>query len=348
VLSPKKSPLGQALSQYVLVRIVRLDGVDLNLFDYDRHNTLYFFILNADEQIYMRYGGRDATSPDAYLNLASIEIAARKGLELHKLHQAGKLASAPKAKPVFAKDFPLLAERTIAQNRCVECHLVGDFQNQHRELDGTLDKLQHVYRSPDIKTIGIHLDVPKGLVVKEAKGAAAAAGMRAGDAIASVDGTAVYTFGDLQHHYDKLNRRASKLKLGVERDGRSVELEIDLPRQWWLTDIRYRQLTVDPRTYFESRRLSEAEKEKLGLKAGGFASEVRHVDMFAEITKSHELKAGDIVFSVDGAETDDVADTAELYIKLRKKAGDAVRLGVIRGGKRIEMKLTTFRMAFRK
>ena len=40
-------------------------------------------------------------------------------------------------------------------------------------MDGKLDKLTHMYRSPDIKTLGIYLDVPKGLVVKEVRGAAA-------------------------------------------------------------------------------------------------------------------------------------------------------------------------------
>ena len=44
--------------------------------------------------------------------------------------------------------------------------------NIQREQQGTLDKLAHLYRSPDIKTLGIRLDVPKGLVVKEAQGAA--------------------------------------------------------------------------------------------------------------------------------------------------------------------------------
>ena len=40
-----------------------MDDVDIGLFDYDRNNTLYFFALNADEQIYFRYGGRDSQSP---------------------------------------------------------------------------------------------------------------------------------------------------------------------------------------------------------------------------------------------------------------------------------------------
>jgi len=54
VLSPKNSARGKLMTQYVCVRIPRMDNVDIGLFDYDRYNTLYFFILNADEQIYMR------------------------------------------------------------------------------------------------------------------------------------------------------------------------------------------------------------------------------------------------------------------------------------------------------
>src|SRR5256886_10396643 len=56
------SPLGKQLTQYVCVRVTRMDNVDIGLFDYDRNNAIYFFILNADEQIYMRYGGRDSPS----------------------------------------------------------------------------------------------------------------------------------------------------------------------------------------------------------------------------------------------------------------------------------------------
>jgi hypothetical protein len=108
-------------------------------------------------------------------------------------------------------------QRTFAPRQCVECHLIGDFQNIQRERDGALDKLTHLYRSPDIKTLGIELDVPKGLVVKEATGAAKAAGMQAGDRIVAWEGTRVLTFGDLQYRYDKVDRNATKVTVQVER-----------------------------------------------------------------------------------------------------------------------------------
>jgi hypothetical protein len=336
------------MSQYVCVRVPRMDKVDLGLFDYDRYNTLYFFILNEDEQIYMRYGGRDHVSQDSYLSLDSLELALKKGLELHTAYQAGKLARTERPKPMFARDMPLLVERTFARNQCVECHLIGDFGLVQREQDGTLDKPTHMFRSPDIKTIGLMLDVPKGLVLKDAQGPAQAAGMKAGDRIATLNGTTVWTFADLQYSYDKVSRSAKQVQIGVEREGKTLELPVALPVRWWWTDTRYRQLTVDPRMYFESQPLSEADKKKYDLPADGFAGQVKHVDSFAQMMKSHDLHVGDIIAGVDGAQRDEIANTPELYIRLRKTAGDDVTLDVIRDGKHMQMPLKTFRMSFRK
>ena len=349
MLSPKDSPLGKQLSQYVCLRITRLDDTNVALFERDWNNTLYFFMLNADEQIYMRYGGRDAASADTYLDMDSLALAARQGLELHQRYLKGdwKPASAL-PKPLYPREIPLLVQRTFMQHACVECHLIGDFQNIQREQDGTLDKLTHLFRSPDIKTIGIYLDVPKGLVVKDAQAAVQAAGMKPGDRIAALNGTPLWTFGDLQYWYDKVDRNAKSVRITVERAGGPVELTVALPDRWWWTDLRWRQSSVDPRLDFEDRPLTPAEKQKFGLKADSFASQVKYVAEFAKVRKTHELRAGDIIVGVDGVERDDLANTAELFIKLRKKAGDSVTLDVLRDGQRIEMPLKTYVLSFRK
>lgn len=336
------------MQQYVCVRIPRMDDVDIGLFDYDRYNTLYFFILNADEQIYLRYGGRDGQSQDTFLSMNSLELALAKGLELHNQFLKGELKPVERPKPLFPKEIPPLVERTFARNACVECHLIGDFQNVQREQEGKLDKVMHMYRSPDIRTIGIFLDVPKGLIVKEAKGVVQAAGMQAGDRIAALNGKPVWTFGDLQYAYDKVPRTAQRVQLTVDRSGKPVELDIALPARWWWTDIRFRQLTVDPRVYFDSRPLTDAEKTERGLEREGFASAVTHVDTFATMMKSHDLRVGDIIVAVDGTARDELANTPELFIKLRKTAGDTVTLDVVRDGKRLRMPLQTYRMSFRK
>src|SRR5436305_2131640 len=348
VLSPKDSPLGKVMSEYVCVRVVRMDDVDIGLFDRDWNNAIYFFVLNADDQIYMRYGGRESQSPDTYNSLESLQIALEQGLVLHQKYLRGELAKQERPKPAFPREMPLLVERTFARRQCVECHLIGDFQNIQREKDGVLDKVTHLYRSPDIKTIGIDLDVPKGLVVKEARAAVAAAGMKAGDRILAWNGTPVFTFGDVQYRYDKVDRHAEKIQITVERDGKPVELTVALPKRWWWTDLRFRQSSVDPRLDFEDRPLTEAEKVKLGLKPDSFASQVKYVAEFAKIRKTHELKIGDVVAAVDGVESDQWANTAELFLKLHTKAGESAMLDVIREGQRIKMPLHTHVLSFRK
>jgi serine protease Do len=348
VLSPKDSPLGKVLSEYVCVRIVRMDDVDAGLFDRDWNNAIYFFVMNADEQIYMRYGGRESQNPDTYNSLDSMRIVLEQGLVLHKKYLAGELPKVERPKPLFPREMPLLVERTFARRACVECHLIGDFQNIQREQDGVLDKLVHLYRSPDIKTIGVWLDVPKNLVVKEAKGAVAAAGMQAGDRIVAWNGVPVYSFGDVQYRYDKVDRRARTLPITVERDGKPVELTVQLPPQWWWTDLRFRQSSVDPRLDFEDRPLTPEEKQKLGLKPDGLASAVKYVSEFAKIRKTHELKVGDVIVAVNGVERDEFAHTAEVYLKLNTKAGESAKLEVIREGKRIAMPIRTHVLSFRK
>ena len=336
------------MSRYVCVRVTRMDDVDIGLFERDWNNAIYFFLLNADEKIYMRYGGRDSASPDTYNNIDSLEAALRQGLELHGQYLAGELKLPERPKPRFPREIPLLVERTFARGACVECHLIGDFQNMQRERDGTLDKLTHLYRSPDIKTLGIELDVTKGLIVKEAHGAAETAGMRPGDRIAVWNGGRVWTFGDVQYQYDKVDRRAKELRIGVERAGQVMDLTVPLPERWWWTDLRFRQSSVDPRSDFDDRPLSPDEKRKLGLAADGFASEVKYVAETAKMRGVSDLRVGDVIVAVDGTEKDELANTADLYIKLRRKAGDSVTLDVLRDGKRMQMPLHTHSLSFRK
>ena len=348
MLSPKDSPLGKQLDQYVCVRITRMDNIDQGLFEHDRNNAIYFYALNADEQIYLRYGGRDSPSAETYLQQDSLVLALQQGLQLHRRYLSGDLAKVPRPKPIMPRSIPLLVKRTFDNGQCVECHLVQDFQNMHKELDGTLDPVTDLYKSPDIKTLGIFLDVPLGLVVRSAKGAAIAAGMEAGDRITAINGTPVYTFADLQYRYDKVNRQATQIELTVERGDKTVKLTIDLPIRWWWTDLRFRQSSIDPRLYFEDKPLTAEDKKRLGLNPNGFASEVKYVSDFAKVMQAHELKLGDVIFAVNGIDSDNLAHTAELYLKLRKAVGSEVMLDVLRAGQRMKMPLKSSRMSFRK
>lgn len=336
------------LEQFVCARITDMTGIDIGLFDYDRHNALYYFILNADEQIYLRYGGRDETSPDAYLNLESLELALEKGLELHRQYLAGELPATPRPEPQYPSDIPLLKQEVVNWGRCVECHLIRDYELLELEYNGEIDPLEDIYRYPDVRRIGIVLDVPKGLVVKEATGAAAAAGVRAGDLITALEGQTVYTFADLQHQYDKVPKTAESVAITVNRAGIRHALRIVLPEEWWYTDLYHRYLTVEPNPYFTSRPLTREEKVSLGLDPEGFASEVTDVDPAAQVYMLHTLEEGDIVYAVNGVETNPITERLDVHIRLAVESGDHFDAKLIRDGEKLEMSIGTYREHFRK
>lgn len=336
------------MEQYVLLRIMTLDGIDLNLFEFDRHNALYFFMINADEHIYMRYGGRDAESATSYLDFESLELALDLGLEQHRRYQAGDFIPQPKKAPLYPKEIQTLKTEVIDNNRCVECHLVGDFRITEKETAGELVKAKHMYQSPDIKTIGIHLDVPKGLEVKETHLAVADAGMQPGDLITHLNNHPIFTFGDLQFEYNKVERTATEIMLTVQRGELSEELLVKLPDQWWHTDLTHRYWSIDPLVFFEAERLSEEEKIQLEVPVEGFASRVSEVDINALLEGAHDLEEGDIILAVNGVKKNLLTQDVVTHIKLMHEAGSSMDLEVIRSGARQKMPLTTKRQSFRK
>ena len=336
------------MSQYVLARVTSMSGIDISLFDFDRHNALYYFIINADEQIYLRYGGRDSSSPMTYLNLDSLELALHQGLEQHALFKEGKLLASVKLAPSYPKDIRSLNEAVIKRGHCVECHLITDHLATTKEAAGTLDRLQDLFVYPDIKTLGIELDVPKGLRVAKVSKAANAAGMKPGDVITTVEDRSVLTFGDLQYQIHQKKRKAVALKLTVVREDEMLGLTLALPRQWWFTDLTHRYWSPDPLVFFKASPLKASEREAYKLPADGFASRVEEVDIDALLEGAHDLEEGDVVISVNEVKRDDLTQDVTTHIKLQHRAGDEVMLGVMRGSESLQLPLRTKRQRFRK
>lgn len=336
------------MSQYILVRITSMTYVDIGLFDYDRHNALYYFIMNADEQIYMRYGGRDATSPTAYLDLNSIQLALELGLQKHALYKQGKIGKQIRPETLFPKDIPLLKQKVINRRRCVECHLIADYQTQELENAGKLNKIKDMYVSPDIRTIGINLDIPKGLQVESVNGAAKDSGMLAGDLITEINSTPVLTFGDFQHFYNKVSRDADQIIINVNRKGTNKKLTVALPPEWWVTNLEHRYWTIDPVLMIETENLSPEEKKKYGLRPEGFAGKVLAIKPEMQRYPLHDLKRNDIIYSVEGVESDPRTKSFKTYIKLALRSGTDFKVKLIRNGKQMELMIASGRFSYRK
>ena len=72
------------------MRLLRITGVDLNLFDFDFDLTWAAFFMNTNEKIYGRYGGRDAGPADAHLTLPGLKHAMRAALAAYRRDPKGE------------------------------------------------------------------------------------------------------------------------------------------------------------------------------------------------------------------------------------------------------------------
>src|SRR5262245_55791153 len=146
---------------FVFLRIVQMNGVDLNLFRFNYDLTWMAFFMDADARIYSRYGGRDATSAESRLSRDGLLWTMKEVLRVHKEATADKPPPKP-ATPSRPEDLPRLATR----KECIHCHQVGEaiFDAQHRKKAFQKDS---VYSFPLPENIGLQLDLVQGNEIKE-------------------------------------------------------------------------------------------------------------------------------------------------------------------------------------
>jgi S1-C subfamily serine protease len=115
-------------------------------------------------------------------------------------------------------------------------------------------------------------------------------------------------------------------------------LKLTPEKNWRVTNIERRGSAhrLEPFPEFWARPLSEDEKKNAGLKPKGFAAEVTKFWVKTN-AQGAGLQVGDIVFSVDGVEEDELTESVTLFIKLNRKAGDTVKVGVLRRGNAMEL-----------
>src|SRR5206468_10131232 len=88
------------MDQFVCVRLVQANAMDLSLFQFDYDLTFAVFFMNADKTIYGRFGTRserkDATKD---ISMEGFRKALAAALELHKKYPANKASLSGKQSP---------------------------------------------------------------------------------------------------------------------------------------------------------------------------------------------------------------------------------------------------------
>ena len=319
--------------KFVRVRLVKIAGADLRRFEFDHDLTWYCFFLNADETIYGRYGGRDASSAESRISTKGLRYAMDRALETHK--------SPPAPKPLPGKPERAEEYEAAKQHRgCIHCHNVNEFRRADLNAVGKWDR-ESVWVYPLPENVGITLDNDAGDRVKAVtpKSAAEKAGLKAGDRIAKLNGYSVASFGDAIYALHKAPAKGSIPVMWV-RDGKEQSASLEAGDGWRKTNLTWRPSMLDilPSVPFSGDDLTAAEKKMLGLAETRAA--FRQDDEVHSSLKAAGLKGRDVVIGFNGQAVDGTIGNLLGFVRKNYLVGEEITVNVIRDGRRVDVKLT--------
>jgi serine protease Do len=325
--------IAEAADKFVRVRLTRIAGVDLRLFDFDYDVTWYCFFLNADEHVYGRYGGRDAGDALARISLKGLHFAMEQALQGHQ----NPPQPAPRPGPPQRVEDLAAAK---SHRGCIHCHNVNGFRRADLKRAGQWSR-DDVWAYPLAENVGLTLDVDAGNKVKavNAQSAADKVGLKPGDLIKNINGVPVASLADASFGLHKAPAKGEAPIVWL-RDGKEMTAKLELTDGWRKTNLSWRPSLFDilPTLPLSGAYLKPDEKKLLGLPG---QQVVFRQDKFVHSTfKAIGMQKDDLIVGIDGKELD--ATTGEFldYVRRNFLAGDQVTLNVLRDGKKLALALT--------
>lgn len=329
--------------QFVLVRITRMRGVDLDLFDFDYDLTWMGFFLHPDGTVYGRYGGRDADSADSRVSLIGLRYALEAALARHRKTDSQTVPQQTKP-PRTAEQYP--AARRLPERACIHCHQVYDLRRESLQAAGKW-RLEELWVYPLPENIGLTLDVDRGdrIARVAADSPAAHAGIQAGDRLLTIDNRTIASFADVQYALHRAPTRG-KLTIAWQHGTETRKHELPLAEGWRKTDISWRWSLrgVDPPPWVHGEDLPTAEKKALGLSAKRLA--FRQGPFVSEPAQRAGIRQNDIILGVEGKLLEMSERQFGAYIRLNYRVGDHVTYNILRRGKRLDLTLTLAARSF--
>ena len=347
------------LDQFVCVRVINANGLDLQRFQFDYDLSLSTLFFNGDGTVYGRFGSWTHQKDSADRSTAGFRAALEAVLELHRGYPANQAALAGKqggpAPFQVPVEIPALAakyereldwEGKVVQS-CVHCHMVGDAFRSHYRDRGLPIPLDLIYPMPMPETIGLSLATDsRARVAAVAPGSmAAAAGFAAGDELLSIGGQPPVAVADVAWALHRAPD-AGTLEAVVSRAGSQQRLTILLPDGWRTkSDISRRAGTWPMRAMagggLKLEDLSDEERQKRGLKPDQLALLAVGVGQYGKhaAAKRNGFQKDDVIVEVDGL-TERLTESEFIGTLLRKHPKPAqLPAVVLRGGQRVELKL---------
>jgi hypothetical protein len=334
--------------QFVCVRLVQMNPLDLKLFQFDYDQTFAAFFFNADGTLYGRFGTRAGNGPRSttHVSLPAFERTLERALEIHRGYPGnrGELIGKQGREPEYrtVQQIPELKTRParVSTNReCVHCHQVREERLRRRWLVRTLQS-DDLWVYPLPENVGIKLLVDDGLTVTEvtADSPAARAGLREGDRLVTLGGQRLLSQADIQWVLDHA-ANDSRLPMTWERDGDSRAAELPLKGDWKKTDLAWRASSGPGlRWGVWSTPLPATGRGELGIPNGRMALQVKNLfGPRANPVIQAGLKVGDVIFAVD--DRTDLLEEGEFlaYLRLNYSPGERVRLSVRRRAETVQI-----------
>ena len=336
--------LARWMNQFVRVRLIQCNSVDLNLFHFDYDLTFAAFFLNADKTLYGRYGTRSShDEAEKDVSIEGFAKAMEKALALHRAYPGNRTAlegkKAPYSEFAIPQDYPHLEGRfqpwldfegKVAAS-CIHCHMVRDADRRYRRHQGSPLGDKAIYPWPMPQVLGLHLD-PKEIATVgrvEEGSAAEAAGLRVDDQILTMAGQPIVSIADVQWVLHQA-QEPSSIAMTLQRGPDVLSRSLILARGWRRdSDISWRTTSWDLRRMaaggLKMRHLRTDERREHGLKERQTALLVEHVGQYNDhaVAKKAGFLKGDIVISFDGKE-DLLTETDVFAYVMRERPKDSI------------------------
>jgi len=349
------------LDQFVCVRVVSTNGLDLSLFQFDTDQSFAAFMINADGTIYGRFGTRSHRNEwSGDVSLPGLAKAMRGALLLHKTYPKERPTLAAKRGPTprftSPETFPTLKDKYTSKlavsgnivQSCIHCHQIGDAERDQYRAEGKPIPDETLFPFPHPKSIGLVLDPEERATVLaiEPGSIAAESGLLPGDEIVRMNGQPLLSIADVQWVLQRIGNGGGEVAVSLRRDGRMSTKAISLPADWRAAgDISWRASSWGLRRMATGGLLLEGlpdeAREAAGIQDGQMALVVKHAGEYGPhaAAKNAGFLKGDVLVSVDGR-TDLVRESDLIRLGVQSyKPGDSAKATVLRNGNRIELTL---------
>lgn len=359
------------MDQFVRVRLVQANGLDLTQFQYDFDLSFSALVMNADGTIYTRYGNRSSAEDVADNPIEGFRATLAAALDVHKNLDTWRddlkdkkvqltKFDRPEKYPTLARYKPTIDFAGTVVKDCMHCHQIRDAERElARSETGTIpDEILFPFPRPEV--IGLRLDPgTKAMVKGVAKDSAAAeAGFQPGDEIVAINNQPILSLADVQWALEVVDRGLVKvgpigfvpafrdhtyIPVEVNRNGPRKRLTLTMAPGWRKAqDISWRPTTWELRAMALGglflKEVSDADRKKLGLADDALAVRVEHAGMYDKHAGAYRagIRKDDILIEFDGLK--DRRSESQLIARgvQELRPGDKVAIVVLREGKRLE------------